>query len=72
LGLLAVSRRALPSDAKPVCKETWNKVLTLTRQLVEEMHPTTLMVTHHMKHAIELGDRLIMKHQGGITSGRGG
>jgi len=46
---------------------TAEQVLTLTRQLVEEMHLTTLMVTHNMKHAIELGDRLIMMHQGRIV-----
>jgi putative ABC transport system ATP-binding protein len=46
---------------------TAEQVLSLTRQLVEEMHLTTLMVTHNMKHAIELGDRLIMMHQGRIV-----
>ncbi len=46
---------------------TAEQVLALTRQLVEELHLTTLMVTHNMKHAIELGDRLIMMHQGGVV-----
>ena len=46
---------------------TAEQVLALTRQIVEEMHLTTLMVTHNMKHAIELGDRLIMMHQGRIV-----
>jgi len=36
-------------------------------RLGEEMHLTTLMVTHNMKHAIELGDRLIMMHQGRVV-----
>lgn len=46
---------------------TAEQVLALTRRIVEEMHLTTLMVTHNMKHAIELGDRLIMMHQGKIV-----
>ena len=45
---------------------TAGQVLRLTRELIEEMHLTAIMVTHNMKNAIELGNRLIMMHQGRI------
>ncbi|RRD45625.1 ABC transporter ATP-binding protein [Tessaracoccus sp. OH4464_COT-324] len=38
----------------------------LTEQLIAEHNLTALMVTHNMSHAIELGNRLIMMHEGGI------
>lgn len=55
------------STRRPWTPRTAEQVLSLTRQLVEEMRLTTLMVTHNMKHAIEMGDRLIMMHQGRIV-----
>jgi putative ABC transport system ATP-binding protein len=42
-------------------------VVRLTRELVERHRPTTLMVTHNMEQALELGDRLIMMHDGEIV-----
>jgi putative ABC transport system ATP-binding protein len=42
------------------------KVLTLSAQMVEENHLTTLMITHNMKDAIKYGNRLIMMHEGNI------
>ncbi|MCI2047125.1 MAG: ABC transporter ATP-binding protein [Faecalibacterium sp.] len=42
------------------------KVLTLSAQIVEENHLTTLMITHNMKDAIKYGNRLIMMHEGHI------
>ncbi len=42
-------------------------VTRLTRELVEEHHLTTLMVTHNMKQALQLGNRLIMMHAGRIV-----
>jgi putative ABC transport system ATP-binding protein len=45
---------------------TAHQVLTITRDLIREMHLTTIMVTHNMRYAIELGNRLIMMHQGTI------
>jgi putative tryptophan/tyrosine transport system ATP-binding protein len=42
------------------------QVLDLTRELVAELHLTTLMVTHNMRQALQLGNRLIMMHQGRI------
>ena len=46
--------------------KTAAKVLDLTRQMIEENHLTALMVTHNMKDAIRLGNRLIMMHEGHI------
>ena len=42
------------------------KVLTLTNELVNEMHLTTMMVTHNMQDAIDVGNRLIMMYDGQI------
>ena len=41
-------------------------VLRLTREVVEAQELTTLMVTHNMTQALELGNRLIMMHEGRI------
>lgn len=46
--------------------KTAAKVLKLTQELVEKNHLTTLMITHNMKDAIRLGNRLIMMHEGNI------
>jgi putative ABC transport system ATP-binding protein len=41
-------------------------VLKATIRVVEEARLTTLMVTHNMRHAIDVGDRLVMMDQGRI------
>lgn len=46
--------------------KTAGKVIELTEQIVTEGRLTTLMVTHSMQQAINLGDRIIMMHQGKI------
>lgn len=46
--------------------KTAQQVLDLTTTIVQEKKITTLMVTHQMKHAIEMGNRLIMLHRGRI------
>ena len=46
--------------------KTAKKVLELTDQIVEADQLTTMMVTHNMKDAIRLGNRLIMMHEGHI------
>ncbi len=46
--------------------KTAAKVLKLTQELVKKNHLTTLMITHNMKDAIRLGNRLIMMHEGNI------
>lgn len=35
-------------------------ITNLTREIVDRHHLTTLMVTHNMQQAIDLGNRLIM------------
>ena len=45
---------------------TASKVLQLSRQIVEENHLMTMMVTHNMKDAIAYGNRLIMMHEGRV------
>lgn len=45
---------------------TAKKVLSLTKEIVEEQQLTTLMITHNMKDAIEIGNRLIMMFDGKI------
>ena len=45
---------------------TAEKVLHLSRQIIEENHLMTMMVTHNMRDAIAYGNRLIMMHEGKI------
>ena len=45
---------------------TSSKVLMLTNKIVDEMHLTTMMVTHNMQDAIDVGNRLIMMYDGQI------
>lgn len=42
------------------------KILQLTEKTVEEGKLTCIMVTHNMQTAIDIGDRLIMMHEGRI------
>ncbi|MBQ3537024.1 MAG: ABC transporter ATP-binding protein [Clostridia bacterium] len=46
--------------------QTAAKVLALTEEIVSEANITTLMITHNMKDAIRLGNRLIMMYNGQI------
>jgi putative ABC transport system ATP-binding protein len=46
--------------------KTAKKVLELTEEIVDKDNLTTLMITHNMKDAIRLGNRLIMMHEGRI------
>jgi len=41
-------------------------VLRLTEQMIAEHELTALMVTHNMDHALRLGNRLVMMHEGRI------
>ena len=53
--------------------QTARKVLDLTNEMVTEQNLTALMVTHNMKDAIQIGNRLIMMNDGRIiydVSGR--
>ncbi|WP_397473167.1 ABC transporter ATP-binding protein [Pusillimonas sp.] len=42
-------------------------VLDITRRIVAERNLTTLMVTHSMRQALEIGDRTVMLHQGQVV-----
>lgn len=46
--------------------KTAKKVLDLTEQIVTTNKLTALMVTHNMKDAINIGNRLIMMHDGNV------
>ena len=46
--------------------KTAAKVIEVTERIVNEGNLTTLMVTHSMQQAVNLGDRIIMMHQGQI------
>jgi len=46
--------------------KTAQQILELTQQVVEAQKLTTLMVTHNMRQAIALGNRLVMLHQGEV------
>lgn len=46
---------------------TAEKVLELTRKVVTEGKITTLMVTHNMRQALDLGNRTLMMDNGGIV-----
>lgn len=40
------------------------RVMEITRKLVEERKVTTLMVTHNLRFAVQYGTRLVMMHAG--------
>lgn len=46
--------------------KTAAKVLELTDKIVKEHNLTTLMITHNMKDALRLGNRIIMMHEGRV------
>ena len=46
---------------------TAEKVLKLTREVVEEHKITTMMITHNMNQALELGNRTLMMDAGRIV-----
>ena len=47
--------------------KTAAKVLELSAKIIAEQKLTALMITHNMKDAIEMGNRLIMMHEGRIV-----
>ena len=46
---------------------TAEKVLDITREVVAENHITTLMITHNMQDALDLGNRTLMMDDGSIV-----
>lgn len=45
---------------------TAHKIVDITNRIVGETHLTTIMVTHNMRQALEMGTRTIMMHEGQI------
>jgi len=43
-----------------------DQVIAITKQIITQDKLTTLMVTHSMHQAVNLGDRLIMMHRGRV------
>lgn len=43
-----------------------DQVIRLTHEIIERDHLTTLMVTHSMQQAVNLGDRIVMMHRGEV------
>ena len=48
-------------------QRTADFVLQLTARIVEEKQLTTMMVTHSMRQALDVGDRTVMLHQGQVV-----
>jgi putative ABC transport system ATP-binding protein len=51
---------------------TQARTLKLTISLARGLSSATLMVTHNMQHAIEVGDRVVVMSQGGVIADIGG
>ena len=47
--------------------QTAQRVMDITDRLVRENHLTTLMITHNMQSALELGNRILMMDSGDIV-----
>jgi putative ABC transport system ATP-binding protein len=43
-----------------------DQVIALTDQIIHRENLTTLMVTHSMQQAVNLGDRIVMMHKGRV------
>ena len=57
----------LDEHAAALDPRTAQFVLDLTREVIAEQHLTALMVTHSMRHALALGDRTLMLHEGRVV-----
>ena len=66
--LMATIRKLLLLDEHTAALDpkTAKKVLDLTEQIVAENNLTTIMITHNMKDAINIGNRLVMMNDGKI------
>lgn len=47
--------------------KTSEKIIGITQKIIDENNVTTLMVTHNLNHAIKMGNRIIMMHEGKIV-----
>ncbi len=68
VGLLSGGQRQAITLLMATLKKpkTAHKVLELTTQIVEKDNLTTIMITHNMKDALAIGNRLIMMNEGKI------
>jgi len=68
--LMAVIRRPqvllLDEHTAALDPKSSAQVIALTRRFIQEGKLTTLMVTHSMQQALELGNRTLMMHQGQV------
>lgn len=62
--LLAPKLLLLDEHTAGLDPKTAEKVLNITQQVAEESNLTTLMVTHNLEHALSMGNRTIMMHEG--------
>lgn len=66
--LMAILRRPglllLDEHTAALDPRTAKQILSLTERVVREYRLTTLMVTHNLEHALQMGDRTIMMHEG--------
>ena len=46
--------------------KTSERINEITEKIIDEHSITTLMVTHNLNHAINMGNRLLMMHQGDV------
>ena len=56
----------LDAHTAALAPQTAKTVLDLTQQIVDEQNLTAMMVTHNMKDALNIGNRLIMMHSGRV------
>ena len=57
----------LDEHAAALDPRTADFVLELTQRIVAEKQLTTMMVTHSMRQALDVGDRTVMLHQGQVV-----
>lgn len=60
-GLLLLDEHTAALDPK-----TSEEIIRITKEIIDENKITALMVTHNLNHAIKVGDRLLMMHQGRV------
>lgn len=67
-GLVAPRVLLLDEHLAALDPRTQARVLSLTVEMHAELGSTTLMITHNMRHAIEVGDRMLVISRGRIVA----
>jgi len=67
-GLAAPQVLLLDEHLAALDPATAKRVLGLTSELVAEMDCTTIMITHNMEHALEMGSRLLLMSRGRVLA----